>query len=1313
MPRRDLLLFTLSVLICAPGVARADDPDALAPANVLRNSRFQDDWLTMLPELKTLSWNYVMDFYHRRDYNPDGWTVQGSWIWQLADLPAGQRRFVLSGPAASATQHVNVWGYHDSAQREGFPDAGGYPKLVAATSPQAAKLLRDVTLRVRLRAADVPEGAATLSAGWAMSPADAAAVMASIAVPAGSYDWRDVELKLPAALWWEHIEKTGGDKTALPALARVTLAYKAEAGRVEIESAELLVAPPATPNVLTGGGFEHDAQAFATGPKSLGIVNWLGPVKYRYFPPGYYYMFGSWHNAPFDNRGFAEADALVVDRGRRSLKMVVAAGDEMAVFCYPIKLNQKEPRLIEVFARVKTEELCMLQIDGEDQTGARLDTFNFIHKEPVSIGSDDWRLIRTVFKPKGPIESLRLKLCARGVNGQVLGGTGMQPQNNVAGIVWWDHVRVYEPESTADELAARGVVVENKGNGGGEGRNAGPRLTALDLGERMLGENLLLAQVHNRGADASLALVWTFTSPTGKTSTFRSESQRIAAGRISQIQVPYTLSEVCPSSYTEYRGTLSLVDDAGKAIAASKLWFGTWTTPIDLEIGGTYLRPEQKQFVRMNLGFASQTRSRAAKVRLEIVRPSTGEVIQQQELLAGPPAIADQRAKIPAGLREDFCNLLLADVDVSKLPLQKFNDPQRHYAIRATLLTADGQSLGAAESARFCRLEHEGPQPAVKSVRIDEQNLLYVNDQPWMPWGVTYGFTPVYDGPADAGEGNYRDLRTLPAFSIYDRHGALRADRKQFDLNCYRYVAGSISPRDRLEALWNDENIYASSAFVTPHPVSSVDELTKAAGGGDMLSAYLAFCRDAPMVVSTAPGIEEAFGQFVPATGEALAGMKAAVDHLRAATNKPVMVGHGGYWNRLEFERVPFFDIYDPETEPFYPAAVHVELAPLVAQQKKAMWLRPQMYENVPYERWRYHVWVEMMRGARGWQMAHGPSDPTTFRGLHAEMEYIKPAAYSRDLGPKVSIESAIEHWSRKHDGKLYIVAATTHGLTSGNWRYQDVTEKVEGPGRRARVTGEPHAQRDESTAGGLIGAEYEGPRMHTIQWLPDAQAWPDDAVLQQWVRLDPDSPPQNLVVLARCDARWTKAASWGAFDIARYRTDLKQAHWFLRAFYRHSSGFMGWDDKLTEKCLQFMPSETLTRGELPKAGEWVQLEIPLKDIKATGVLLDGVGFLHEGGRVAWGQTSIRTADGASREIWGDQIGPPADSLAATKIAVEGLKAGTKIRVAFEDRELIAGEGHFVDDFRGRDLYERYGGGPYTGYGDTPVALHVYEIALP
>jgi hypothetical protein len=46
--------------------------------------------------------------------------------------------------------------------------------------------------------------------------------------------------------------------------------------------------------------------------------------------------------------------------------------------------------------------------------------------------------------------------------------------------------------------------------------------------------------------------------------------------------------------------------------------------------------------------------------------------------------------------------------------------------------------------------------------------------------------------------------------------------------------------------------------------------------------------------------------------------------------------------------------------------------------------------------------------------------------------------------------------------------------------------------------------------------------------------------------------------------------------------------------------------------------------------------------------------------------------------------------------------------VLFEDRQIEAEEGYFEDDFRGQDLYQRYGG--HDGYGDTPVALHIYEV---
>ena len=121
---------------------------------------------------------------------------------------------------------------------------------------------------------------------------------------------------------------------------------------------------------------------------------------------------------------------------------------------------------------------------------------------------------------------------------------------------------------------------------------------------------------------------------------------------------------------------------------------------------------------------------------------------------------------------------------------------------------------------------------------------------------------------------------------------------------------------------WQDDNLLSSTAFAVPQPVWSQEDLFKAAGGKDKLDAWLAWSRTGP-VVSVTPGIEEAFGLFHAATPQQRQGMAQAVEYLRKQSGKPVMVGHGGYWNRLEFERAPFFDIYDPETEPLSALFAH------------------------------------------------------------------------------------------------------------------------------------------------------------------------------------------------------------------------------------------------------------------------------------------------------------------------------------------------------------------------------------------------------
>src|SRR5262249_44860368 len=148
---------------------------------------FQDDWLTLLPENKNHHWCYSSEFYHRRDFNPDTWVCRGSWQWLDADLPYGQRRLVLLGPAAEVGQRVNWVAVHDDRSRAGVPGAGGFPALRPQRSPQPLRLVRALTFRVRLSARDVPAGAGVLEV--ALSPPGDVAVaepMGSVVPPTAS-----------------------------------------------------------------------------------------------------------------------------------------------------------------------------------------------------------------------------------------------------------------------------------------------------------------------------------------------------------------------------------------------------------------------------------------------------------------------------------------------------------------------------------------------------------------------------------------------------------------------------------------------------------------------------------------------------------------------------------------------------------------------------------------------------------------------------------------------------------------------------------------------------------------------------------------------------------------------------------------------------------------------------------------------------------------------------------------------------------------------------------------------------------------------
>jgi hypothetical protein len=1209
----------------------------------------------------------------------------------------------VEAPAAEVRQRVNWVAVADDRKLESFPDAGGFPSFEPASSERPLAVVRDLVFRVRAKGDGVPAGAATIeialappgkvTTGDPLGTVVPPTVSATAPLPEGRFDWRWTEVRLAAADW----QSAAGEKPALPATASVAIRYQGAAGSVEVERAELAAAEPVSPNLLAHGGFEEvDGAALPLG--------WKSAEKYTYFPPGAYYLFNSWHNDGFTNRGAPALDALVLHGGRRSLRVPALAGDEIAVASEPVKLAQKEARLIEVTALVKTDRANQIQIDARDERNQRLAGFNFIAKSPVSIGTNEWRLVRQVFRPIVPVASVSVVLAVRGVNGYTLGGTAEVPQNNVAGTVWWDDVRVYEPESTAEELAARGVRSAPAG-----GPPDAVRLASLDLGERLFGENVLRAAIANPGAARRLALRWQFTSPSGRVVKVDGAAVDVPARGEKPVELPYVLDEPLAPPYRENRGVLSVVDARGGVVGSSEVAFSQWTRPIDLRLGALYLRPEQRELVRVNLGLASATMAKLRAVRLEILRRAGGEPVQVLEIPATPAAIAEQRERIPAGLRGDLTNLVLADLDVSKLPLEPFVGPERRWKVRATALGTDGKAIASVDSAPFCRQAHDRPQDPVASVEV-KQNLLYVNHRPWMPWGGVYGFVPAYDGPADPGSGAYRDLHALPEWSLYDGFNDKQYNRRDNDLASIRAVPSGkpdAKGREALERRWKDDGLYVSTYFLASiEGAFSWDDLVAKAGGAERLDESLRFAKDSPMVVSTSPGFEESFGRFHAASPEQLGTLEALVRSLRAKTGKPVMVGDGGAWSRFELAKVPFFDIFDPETEPEFPANLHTDLWPLVAGQDRVIWLRPQMYESVPYERWRFHTFVELMRGARGWQIAHGPSDATTFRGLHGEVAALEPAVYSQDAGPAVEVDPPIEHWSRRAGGKTYVIAATTHALPFGRWRWSDEAPSAAG---RARVSDSsiPFG-RSENPVDPIVEQIQPGWVAYGIDSFPGARAWPAGTKLSQWVKIDRASPSKGIAVVARSESRWSAVASLGDTGLAVLRDDPSLDYWFLRRFYRNAVGFIGYKAEGMGRSLGYVPQIFRDAGGLPPPGEWTKLEVPLDQLVDPGKIFDGVGFVQRGGRVSWGRTSIVSPAGGETVLWGDGLGEAPERLARTRIRVAGLREGARVRVLFEDRSLTAADGYFEDDFRGEDLYQRYGGA--DGYGDTPVALHVYEV---
>lgn len=176
-------------------------------------------------------------------------------------------------------------------------------------------------------------------------------------------------------------------------------------------------------------------------------------------------------------------------------------------------------------------------------------------------------------------------------------------------------------------------------------------------------------------------------------------------------------------------------------------------------------------------------------------------------------------------------------------------------------------------------------------------------------------------------------------------------------------------------------------------------------------------------------------------------------------------------------------------------------------------------------------------------------------------------------------------------------VAPDTLNLTEKAERYVWFDDDLP-PGAAARTSSGNHPLRwtEDEPLSGARAMEREGESVEQ-HYFEDCQRpltiGPDDT-LSAWVRLDPLNPPTAIMLQYYSNRGWRHRACWGKHE------DIE----FGRAG----------------------TAEKVLKGDLPKVGEWVRLEVTAAELGLLpGMRVTGMAFTQHGGRVWWDRPALLT----------------------------------------------------------------------------------------
>ena len=1161
--------------------------------------------------------------FNASDLKPDYWPLPDNAKWVSDAAHTGTHSLLLSGGAITRTYPFAV----SSAGGGGWTG----PTVTPMTAAQPTRLARTLRAALWYKSANLG-GGNTLAL-----EIQAYGLVGKAVAEAPAPNWTRLEAVLPR----EEIEKLYAEGKAkdLPGQIALTITV-AGAAQVWIDDVSFAEDLAADPNLAVNGSFESF-------DKKTGYpAEWSQPMKYGWRPPQYY-RWTDWYHWFREPRGPIVTTDLSARSGQRCLLMQVYPGDEVLVQGAPVVLNQKENGIVEIGAYVLLDRVKWIDLRAVDQDGKEVPCIHaYLGGQPPQdsvqtypSNASTWTYVRKLFQGAVPLKSIRPQLCARGFNGNALDDMGTRPNCVQTGLAWWDDVRVIDRGATADELKARGVTPAKPV----QEQPDSVMLASFDPGERLFGSNVATAVLTNptkKAIDAELSLdvADSESALSPEIRGVKTVKATVPPGETRAVSLPYTITKLDGS--WDRQGIMALKLKVGRASRSVTLGYNTWPVIVDVDFSKHYATPaENPQSVAFNFGLSADTVKRTKNVVIEIHARRGDALVDTIKVGDLSKAMADTLANLDSFPRVEFDapgpvawadkrNLVALKMDFAKLPVHKPDDPVRDHYLLIRGLDAAGKELFSDKSQCFGRIEQiTETLPKITETTVREDGAVLINGQPVFILGG--GGWPT------------------------SRYALKPAEIKRYGFNAARWVDINDTPK-----FWNEANLYCLETVtglgMTQAQIQQWQAEGKLDGAITLASVY--------------------------ESGTALADAEALAQHrefgrlAREVGHRVSNFGGGGAHNLYSLENVfDFYSSFGVELEPFGPPRGGYELAPILRKGSVAWFHLPQAYDPEPFEQFRQDQYAMILQGGRGFSIIQGLGDPSLYRGITGEMRHISPAIFSPDKGDERTAVPPGLHWMQRRVGNAStLIVGSYPPVEIGDWTWR--TDNV-ASGQRAH-TG-VSAFKPYRTPDGL--------RLHAYRQDKPIVIQPGDVLVQQaW--LDPKAPPSSLAWGPRGDGKWDFNGRYGKdFDFAKWKAEhvnywaageLLPGTWQITT----DANNPWWAEHiLTAKAFP-------ASGALPKPGQWTRLELTAEQLGLVGRQIDGFMFLAKDGEVWWDHTAL-VRGGQDIVLCEDTVGLPREALKAVHVQVPWAPDGTKVKVLFEERDLIVKGGEFVDDFTGTDVY--------------------------